>query len=255
MCSRKTVLRDDGFNNPDSVLIFFVILSAPAFQLEMKITRKLKTSEILTVSSLGTNFHDVFLSCFPSQFLEFVSLKNITISWLNCLHRSWWRMLGLECIGDKNKMLATVFAISVTNINYLFTGYKCWWHTISYIFTNIKIASLHQHQNSFTNIHESSTTSRCHQHPQLHSYVSSPKVWPLFDSPFLTSFSSWSSLLLIWCVAIAVSSTKNSLFNAWWTETVSCFSIVQSKWILSHVLIKKKLESNFDSKKSKKNFG
>ena len=59
-----------------------------------------------------------------------------------------------------------------------------------------------------------------------HPDVSSPNVWPLFDSPFLTSFSSWSSLLLIWCVAIAVSSTKNSLFNAWWTETVSCFQIV-----------------------------
>ena len=105
-----------------------------------------------------------FLASRPN-FLNLFHWKNITISWLNCLHRSWWRMLGLECIGDKNKMLATVFAISVTNINYFFTGCKCWWHTISYIFTNIKIASLHQHQNSFTNIHESSTTSRCHQHP------------------------------------------------------------------------------------------
>ena len=54
-----------------------------------------------------------------------------------------------------------------------------------------------------------------------------PNVCPLFDSPFLTSFSSWSSLLLIWCVAIAVSSTRNSLFNAWWTDTVSCLRIVQ----------------------------
>ena len=35
-------LRDDGFNNPDNVLIFFVILSAPAFQLEMKIIKKVK---------------------------------------------------------------------------------------------------------------------------------------------------------------------------------------------------------------------
>ena len=30
-------LRDDGFNNPDNVLIFLVILSAPAFQLETKL--------------------------------------------------------------------------------------------------------------------------------------------------------------------------------------------------------------------------
>ena len=32
----KTILLEDGFNKPDNVLIFFVILSAPAFHLKLK---------------------------------------------------------------------------------------------------------------------------------------------------------------------------------------------------------------------------
>ena len=38
------------------------------------------------------------------------------------LHRCWWGMLEMNCVGDNNKMLVTVLAILITNIHYRFTS-------------------------------------------------------------------------------------------------------------------------------------